>query len=342
MEDYTFLKNIFQTVDNAMSTYVASTSSSVAGAVGPVAHQMFLLYIIMYGFAMYRGMIKEPVIDAAFRAVKIALVMTLAIDLGTYSGLVSDNIQALPDYLASLVGDGGTTTDSKTTLDKILSDAINSGTVVWEQGSILPPGANPGAYMMAIIIWLSALVCVGYGAFLIILSKVMLGILLGFGPMFLICLMFESTKKFFEAWLGQALNYALVSALAIAVIKLLFGMYKNAAAATKAAAVTPDFGILSFASMLILAVVCFLCLMQVQTVASSLAGGVSISTMGAISWAASKMRSVGDALRPSKMQKAYRGMQRDFHAMKAGGQAVASPALWAARKLRGGNSIKKS
>lgn len=342
MEDYTFLKNIFQTVDNAMSTYIASTSQSVAAAVGPVAHQMFLLYIIMYGFAMYRGMIREPFVDAAFRAVKIALVMTLAIDLGTYSGLVSDNIQALPDYLAGLVGGGGTGTDSKTTLDKILSDAINSGTAVWEQGSILPPGANPGAYMMALVIWISALVCVGYGAFLIILSKVMLGILLGFGPMFLICLMFESTKKFFEAWLGQALNYALVSALTIAVIKLLFGMYKNAADAAQAASTTPNFGILSIASMLILAVVCFLCLMQVQTVASSLAGGVSISTMGAINWASSKMRGFGGAMRPSNMQKAYRGMQRDVRAMKAGGRFVASPVVWAARKLRGGNSVTKS
>lgn len=342
MADYTFLASIFTTVDNATNTYIASTASSVAAAVAPVAKQMFLLYVIMYGFAMYRGMIKEPFLDAAFRLMKIALVMSLAIDIGQYSGLISNNIQGLPDYLTNLIGDGGNSIDSKTTLDKILSDAINSGTAVWQQGSVLPPGANPGAYMMAIIIWLSALICVGYAAFLIILTKVMLGVILGFGPIFIICLMFESTKKFFEAWLGQALNYALVSALTIAVIKLLFGMYKHAADATMAASTTPDFGILSCASMLILAVVCFLCLMQVQTVASSLAGGVSISTMGAISWAAGKMRSVGGAMRPSNVQKAFRGIKRDIRAVRAGANMAASPVVWATRKLRPGNSIRKS
>ena len=342
MADYTFLQNIFITVDTAISTYITSTSAGVAGAVKPVAKQMFTLYIMMWGFAMYRGMIKEPFLDGAFRLIKIALVMTLAIDIGLYSGLISANIQALPDYLGGLVANGGTTTDSKLTLDKILSDAINSGTAVWEQGSLLPPGANPGAYMMAVIIWLSALICVGYAAFLIILTKVMLGVLLGVGPIFVICLMFEGTKKFFEAWVGQAINYALVSALAIAVIKLLFGMYKTAAAGALAASGSADFGILSVASMLILAVVCFLCLMQVQTVASSLAGGVSISTMGAINWASNKMKGTASAMRPSNVQKAYRGMKRDGRALAAGGRAVAAPVLWAARKLRPGNSVAKA
>ena len=53
MADYTFLKNIFVTVDAAIGTYISSTASAVASAVGPVAKQMFLLYIIMYapGFA---------------------------------------------------------------------------------------------------------------------------------------------------------------------------------------------------------------------------------------------------------------------------------------------------
>jgi len=341
MADYTFLKNIFLTVDNATNLYITSTVSPVAAAVGTVARQLFLLYIIMYGFAMYRGMIREPILDAAFRLMKIALVMSLAIDIGLYSGMVSNNLQALPDYLANLVGNGGTGTDSKDTLDKILSDAINSGTAVWQQGSILPPGANPGAYMMAIIIWLSALVCVGYAAFLIILSKVMLAVLLGIGPIFIICLMFESTKKFFEAWLGQALNYCLISALTIAVIKLLFGMYKNAAASTLAASATPDFGFLSVASMLILAVVCFLCLMQIQSVAASLAGGVAVSTMGAITWASSAMKSFGGSMRPSNIQRNIRGVKKDLRAATAGVKWAATPAVWAARKLAGGNSIKK-
>lgn len=342
MADYTFLQAIFSTVDAAVATYITSTTAAVAGAVAPVAKQLLTLYLFLWGFAMYRGMIREPFLDAAFRLMKIGLVMSLSINIAMYSGHISSNIQVLPDYLGALVGNGGTMTDSKDTLDKILSDAINTGSSVWEEGCLLPPGANPGAYSMAVIIWLSALICVGYAAFLIILSKVMLGVLLGIGPIFIICLMFEGTKKFFEAWIGQAFNYALISALAISVIKLLFGMYKNATGKALAGAGAADFGILSIAAMLLLAVICFLCLMQVQTVASSLAGGVSISTMGAINWAANKMKGMSGAMRPSNMQKSYRGMKRDARAIASGGRMAAAPVLWAARKLAPGNSLSKA
>jgi type IV secretion system protein VirB6 len=343
MADYTFLQSIFQTVDNATSTYITSTVGNVAAAVDPVAHQCFTLYVILWGFAMYRGMINEPIMDGAFRLMKIGIIMHFAINVGEYSGTIANNLVAFPDYLTTLIGNGGAATDSKLVLDKILSDAINSGTSVWEQGSLIPPGANPGAYLMALIIWISALVCTGYAAFLIILSKVALAVIVGIGPIFILCLMFEGTKKFFEAWLGQALNYALVAGLTVAVIKLLFGMYANAAAGTLTVATSADFGLLSCASMLILAVVCFLILMQVQTIASALAGGVSVSTMGAVSWASSKAQSMGGAMRPSNVQKAYRGMQRDARALKAGGQKLATPVAWAARKMRGtGNSVSKA
>jgi type IV secretion system protein VirB6 len=340
--DYTFLANIFATVDTATTAYIGTTAAAVAADVGPIATKMFTLYLIFYGFAIYFNKTGELIMETAARLIKVGFIMHLAIAIGTYNTLISDTLIGMPDYLMGLVS-GSTTTASKTVLDDILSDAINSGTAVWEQGSMLPPDANPGAYFLALIMWISALVCIGYGAFLIILSKVALAVLVGIGPMFIICLMFESTKKFFESWLGQALNYVLISMLTVAVIKLLFGMYANAAQATMTAATTSaDFGLLSCVSMLILAVICFLILMQVQTIASSLAGGVSISTMGAINWALNATRNTGHAMRPTTMRNAYRGMRSDLRVTKQAGAKIATPAVWAYRKLRGGNSLAKA
>jgi type IV secretion system protein VirB6 len=190
---------------------------------------------------------------------------------------------------------------------------------------------------MAMTVWASALICTGYAAFLIVLSKVALAVVVAMGPIFICCLMFEGTKKFFEAWLGQALNYALVSGLTVSVIKLLFGMYANVAAGTLTASDGAEFSFASVASLLILSVICFLILMQVQTIASALAGGVSISTMGAANWASGKAQSAAGAMRPSSMQRAARGVQRDYRAMKA-------PVAWAQRKFSGGggNSVAKA
>lgn len=337
---YAFLRNIFETVDLAVAAYIESTAENIVDALAPVANQMLTLYIILWGFAMYRGLIQEPVLDAAFRLMKVAIIMNLAISIGTYSGLIADNLYALPEYLIGLIGNGGTTADSKATLDKVFSDAMYASQSAYERADIFD---NPGAFLVAAIIWVSALLSVGYAAFLIILSKVMIAVLLGIGPMFVICLMFDSTKKFFEAWLGLALNYALISALCIAVIKFMFGMFADAAKGALDASKTDEFGIASIASLLLMAIVSFLCLMQVQNLASSLAGGIAISTMGAVNWASHKLKSAAGTMRPSNMQKAFRGARQDVQALKAGGRTAAAPVVWAARKMRGNtNSVSKN
>lgn len=340
MVGYTFLAKIMQTVDTAMTDYVTSTSAAVASSLGPVANQMFTLYVILWGFAMYRGLIQEPILDAAFRLIKLALIINVAIDLGIYSDLIARTLLELPQFLSRVVVGTEATTSASTTLDKLLTSSIDSGANVWEEGSIV---SDFGAYIMAVIIWASAFLSVGYAAFLIILSKVMLSLLIGIGPLFVIGLMFEGTKKFFESWIGQALNYALISALAVAIVKLLFGAYARAAADALVASGEDGFGLVSIASMLLLSIVSFLCLMQVQNLASSLSGGIAISTMGAINWASHKLKSAAGTMRPSNMQKAFRGARQDVQALKAGGRTVAAPVVWAARKMRGNtNSVSKN
>lgn len=347
MADYTILASIFNTANAATAHYISDTVADVCGAVSPMLHSLFLLYFMLWGFAMYRGLIQEPILDGGFRLMRVGLILHLAVNVGAYSGIISSNLANLPGYLTDLVGAGGSGTaggDSWTTLDSILSNAIDTGTAVWEQGSLLTMSIGP--YIMAVIIWGSSLICTGYAAFLMILSKVALAIIIGLGPIFIACLMFDGTKKYFEAWAGQAINYCLVSALAVATIKLLFGMYDHATAGAMALATTGDaaaFGFKSIASMLVLSVICFLVLLQVTSIASGLAGGVSVSSIGAVRWASSKAHSAAGAMRPSNIQRSIRSASRDLRAMKAGSQRISTPAKWAYRKVVGSeNTIRKA
>jgi len=326
-----FLAGIFNMVDASVAHYVSDTLPTVMAAISPVAHQCLTLYVMLWGFAMYRGLIHEPIMDGAFRIMKVGIILYFATNVGEFSAQISDNLIALPDFMASIFGGGGVVSSSKDTLDNIFTACLNLGSDNWQMASM----TNLGPYFYAVMIWASSLICVGYAAFLIILSKVALALVVAFGPAAILCLMFEGTKKFFESWIGQALNYAFVSGLSIGVIKLLFGIYLNTANGALGVSGSETAGFQNFASMLLMSVICFLILMQVQSIASALGGGISISTMDAISWASSKARSFGGASRPSSMQRAIRGMQRDARALKAGGQKLATPVAWAARKMAG-------
>lgn len=291
--------------------------------------------MILWGFAMYKGVIQEPVLDGAFRLMKVALVMELAIGAGTYSSLIASNIQALPDFLGGLFGAGGTTAASQSTLDNILSKALETGDVFWEKAGILD--GDFGAYFQALIVWLFAVAACGYAAFLIVLSKIGLAVFVACGPIAMACLLFQGTNKFFEAWVGQILNFAFTSAFAIGVIKLLFGMYENTANATFTAASGADTGFLTIISMILLSVILMLVLMQVQQFASAFAGGAAVSTMGAVH-ALSRMGSnTARSLRPRNIAMGMRHLKQD---LKYSG--ITPAARWAQRKLSGSNNISKA
>ncbi len=62
----------------------------------------------------------------------------------------------------------------------------------------------------ATALWLSSIILLVSTLGLLILAKLMLGLLLAIGPLFVGLLLFDTTKGFFEGWLRTALGFALV------------------------------------------------------------------------------------------------------------------------------------
>jgi len=121
------------------------------------------------------------------------------------------------------------------------------------------------------VVWtLMGLLCV-YAMFLIALSGIALAVLLALGPLFITLLLFESTRRFFEAWLAQLANYALITILTVLLSALLLQVVESYAmqtAARGAAIATVD-----ALDMVLVAVLVFLLLRQVMPIASGLRRG---------------------------------------------------------------------
>jgi type IV secretory pathway VirB6-like protein len=112
-------------------------------------------------------------------------------------------------------------------------------------------------------------VCV-YTLFLMALARVALAVLLAIGPLFIVLLLFDGTKRFFEAWVAQLANYALVGVLAVLVASLLMTVveaYAVQTAAKGAAILTVD-----ALDMLLVSGLVLLILRQVMPIAARLAG----------------------------------------------------------------------
>src|SRR5262249_30656532 len=156
----------------------------------------------------------------------------------------------------------------------------------------------------------------------------------------LMLLLFESTKRFFEAWLAQLANYALITLLTVLVAALMMTLLRTAALA---AVSTGGGGTIADAARVCMASgAAFLVMRQVMPMAAGLASGLALSTFGAVSaslaWAfGGATRSTGQFARGLTDRDTSRW---DSLSRKAGHYAREGITLGARRLLRRPNQIR--
>lgn len=306
-------ERIFANVDDALNTYVVDTVGNVVGFASPLFTSMMIVFVAMWGYLMMFGRVQEPLQDGVFRIIRIGGIMALGLTVGTYMGVVVTFLQQGPEHISAVVsGAGGTSAD---TLDALFSQVFAVSKAAWEKGGVLD--GNFGLYLIALIVLVIGSGLTLFVAFLILLAKLMTTVLLGIGPLFIICLLFKVTQRFFESWIAMVSNFGLLLVLASSVGTLMTSLaqtYIDKLAPNEAAAA--DAANLGDAAMLCLVfALCILVVRQVPSVAAALGGGIALATQGAFG-------SAMNALRPSSMQRVSRQVQREYRATK---QAVTAP-----------------
>jgi type IV secretion system protein VirB6 len=263
-------------VNNFSEAYITQNVAAVARAIEPAAVTLLSLYVILWGVASLRGMIEEPITDAAARIIKIALIFGIGIQLGHYNELVIDTFFNAPEQLARALTGGTDNASVISSLDKVFASGFQVGRVFWEKGGIL--SGDFGMSLIGFVVWLVTLAVTVYAAALIIIAKIALTLIIIVGPLFIISLLFQPTAGYFSGWIQQLANYALLIFLVIGANVLIITLFARAADGALALSSTGQID--QIFPMLATGVLSLLVLAQLPTVASGLAGGLSLSGYG--------------------------------------------------------------
>jgi len=273
-----FFETFWIWLNEQLTQYVGDNTARVSTAMEPAIVTLGTLYVMIWGYLHLTGRIDEPFTTGLKRILTLAIVLGVALHLWLYNTVIVDTFYNAPAQLAAaIVG----ASDPVKTIDSIWEQGGAVAGSLWNNGSIFE---NFGFVIAGTIVWvLVGLLCV-YTMFLIALSHVALAILLALGPFFMAMLFFETTKRLFDAWLAQLTNYALITLLTIMVSALLLQVVKNYAAQT--AARGTEIVTVDAINMVLVAVLVFLFMRQVMPIASGLASGAALNTMGTVSRAA--------------------------------------------------------
>ncbi|WP_395009140.1 type IV secretion system protein [Undibacterium sp.] len=314
-----FYTDIFNNINNALISYVGNVSASVMASFTPVATTMLAIYVAFWGWSMMRGVISEPVIDGVGRMIRLTTITAIALNVGHYNTFVADFLWKSPDALAKVVT-GGSGDSSVLFLDKLMQGIYQLGEVYWQKAnstSGLTGIPDIGMIFIALLIWLFGLWATGMAAFFFILSKMALAILLAVGPVFILGLIFEPTKRFFDAWMGQVCNFVFLVMLTAASAKLILAILNSYL--TNSGAVLSNPGVGQAFPALVLCAIAGLVMMQMPSIASALGGGVAVSTLGAVGWAYNKGKDAAGAgrdLASGRTLNKMRAARRERHVNK--------------------------
>lgn len=271
--------DFFQTfstwLNGELASYIGQNTARVASILEPALVTLATVYVMIWGYLQLTGRIEEPFAAGARRIATLAVVFGVGLHLWLYNTLLVDTFYNAPtEFAAAVVG---------------ASDPVHTIDAIWNQGGAVADQlfrggvgwGRIGFVISGVAAWaLVGLLCV-YTMFLLALSSIALSILLALGPFFIALLLFDATRRFFEAWLAQLANYALITILTVMVSALLLQLV--ATYAQKTAALGTSIKIDDALNMLLATVLVLLFLRQIMPIAAGLAGGVALNSMGTVS-----------------------------------------------------------
>lgn len=262
-------------IDNLLNTYINTTSAQVSTMMAPIAVSGATIYLMWLSFSIARGETQDPVSTSIKNWIRISMVASIALGGGAYQSFAVQGLQSIQGAFINAFS-GATSVGG---LVDNLAEPYNAlYQQLWSEATtgVMPNLALAGA---AVIVALAQafLLIVGLGMYL--LSKVAFACSLAVGPAFLLGAAFPSTQRFAENWLGQALGFVLTNVLIGACITMLTSFASQFAAHIQAnvgnTAIMTD-----VLSLLIVSATLALVLLNINTVATALTGGVSVGGVG--------------------------------------------------------------
>jgi len=200
-----------------------------------------------------------------------------------------------------------------TSINDGLGEMIDQGLLAMKSAFKLDGYVLP--YILGVAIFLSILAFVGYATFLIALSKIGLTALIAIAPIFLLFILFDLTRGMFSAWLKQVFNFGFISLLTYTMLSFFLTLVRTSISILTS---LDDWGFGEITPLILTTGIGVLVLLQVSQIASGLASGAQLTTLGAGKAASESMgRSfssartrVRDLANKYKERKSERSIQR--------------------------------
>jgi type IV secretion system protein VirB6 len=295
-------------LDGVLNNYVLGVVSSLMSGIAPIALTTMTLWIMLYGWAILRNETSETLPNFLWHAFKIGLVLAFALQSGFYISNVAETANSLATGVAATFLPPTANSATLTTPYAILDD-FNDKASQLVLDFLRDAGITRLDLVLAAVVTSFgnvAFLCIAL--FVVTLAKVFLTFVVAVGPLFILCLAWRPTARFFDSWLSMVLNAVVLTWFVFFSlgISAYMGQTLVDVIQSQGGFHGPTFNVVSESLkycivMVLMAIICF----QAPSLASALTGGTAVQQ---------GVQMVQNAVRISNMHALSRG-----RALAAGG-----------------------
>lgn len=262
-----------------LSTYVMGVVTSLMTAIGPIALSAMTIWVLLYGWAVVRNEVPESVPSFLWKVAKIGLVLAFSLETGFYISNVADTATSLATGVASTFvppsAPSSTASSPYALLDEFNDSAARQVSDIMKEAGI----TRLDLLLAAALFSLGSVAFLCVAVFIVTLATVLLAFVIAVGPLFILCLAWKPTQRFFDSWLSMLLSTVVVAWFAFFSLGLssFVGQQMFSAIDSAGGFLGTALNVLAEATrycvlMLVMAIICF----QAPALASALTGGAAI------------------------------------------------------------------
>lgn len=218
-----FFQEINGFLDDEIGEFAGNLLGRVVTVAGSAALSLLTLWILVQGYRIATGLSREPMMALVGDALKAVLVVGVATGAAAGAG---STYRVLTDGLAEVVSEtvAGEGADAYRDIDRVLAimqvaleviDSVDHG------GDLLTEQRKARAmWFTGVGLGGPAIVAAG----MLLLNKVAIALVIGLGPLFILCLLFRGTRQLFGKWLHYGLGTLFSLALLTVMVTLAMDM----------------------------------------------------------------------------------------------------------------------
>lgn len=267
-----FIGELLDRIDASGENFSQSAYEALSQDLDPLLRLLFVLAVLFYGIQLFLGTSRLSVAEIIGRLVRVFVILVLVSTWSNFNDLVYDWLTTVPEAAGrAILAASGTGIDEPTNgLSQIWETANVAAAAFSEQAGYL--SVLPALIGMIIMVFAGLFVAIALG--ILVLAKVVLWVLLGTAPIFIACF-FDATRSYAMGWLNQSLLYAIIPLFVYVIAAFLIAAMEPELTSIDSISGNRELKLSDFAAFIMLCLAGSFVLLQVQSLAQGIAGGLA-------------------------------------------------------------------